>query len=139
LGVKAIDTPFRNTAELDRAIDAFAAEPNGGLIVLPGAGISTRTTRQAILLLAAKHRLPVIQWDKTYPAEGGLMSYGSDLADLHRRAASYVDRLLHGAKVNELPVQFPTKFDLVVNLKAARVIGLTIPGAFLLRADEVIE
>ena len=92
-----------------------------------------------LLLLAAKHRLPAIHWDKPYPAEGGLMSYGSDFAELHRRAVTYVDRLLRGAKVSELPIQYPTKFELVINLKAAKAIGLTIPEAFLLRADELIE
>jgi putative tryptophan/tyrosine transport system substrate-binding protein len=90
-------------------------------------------------LLAARHGLPTIHWDKTYPAEGGLMSYGTNQIDLHRRAASYVDRLLRGAKVSDLPVQYPTKFDLVINLRAARAIGLMIPEAFLPRADELIE
>jgi putative ABC transport system substrate-binding protein len=130
---------FRDTAELERALPAFGGEPNGGLIVLPSTATSTRDNRQLILLLAAKHDLPVIHFDKSFPAEGGLMSYGSDFTDLNRRAAGYIDRILHGAKVNELPVQFPTKFQLVVNRKAARVIGLSIPETFLLRADEIIE
>jgi putative ABC transport system substrate-binding protein len=92
-----------------------------------------------MMRLAIEHRLPAIFPDRTYPAAGGLMSYGSDILDLWRRAPVYVDRLLRGAKVADLPVQFPTKFELVVNLKTAKAIGLTIPEAFLLRADEVIE
>jgi putative ABC transport system substrate-binding protein len=92
-----------------------------------------------MFLLAGKHRLPATHWDKSYPAEGGLMSYGSDFADLHRRAASYIDRILNGAKISELPVQYPTKFDLVINLRAASAIGLTVPPTLRARADEVIE
>jgi putative ABC transport system substrate-binding protein len=92
-----------------------------------------------MFLLAGKYRLPAIHWDKSYPGEGGLMSYGSDFADLHRRAAAYVDRILDGAKISQLPMQYPTKFDLVINLKAAKAIGLRIPETLLARADEVIE
>jgi putative tryptophan/tyrosine transport system substrate-binding protein len=139
LGVQTISMPFHSPTDLDREVEAFAAEPNSAIIVIPGAGTNTPDIRQSILLLAARLGLPTIHWDKTYPAEGGLMSYGTDQIDLHRRAASYVDRLLRGAKVSELPVQYPTKFDLVVNLRAARAIGLTIPEAFLPRADELIE
>jgi putative ABC transport system substrate-binding protein len=136
-GVKV--TLFPNAAELERAIDAFAAEPNGGLVVLPGATTGTRVSRQSMLLLATRHRLPAIHWDRLYPAEGGLMSYGSDLSDLSRRAAGYVNRLLHGSKVSDLPVQFPTKFAFVLNMKAARALGLTVPPTLLALADEVIE
>jgi putative ABC transport system substrate-binding protein len=139
LGVSAVHIPFGNAAELDRALDSFAAEANVGLIVIPSAATGTRESRQALLLKAAAHRTPVIHWDKAYPADGGLMSYGSDFGDIHRRAATYVDRILRGAKISELPVQYPTKFDLVVNLKAAKAIGLTIPESFLVRADEVFE
>jgi putative tryptophan/tyrosine transport system substrate-binding protein len=139
LGAKVIDTPFRDVDELEHAIEAFAAEPNGGLIIRPSAGTATYDSRQSILRLATLYRLPVIHWDKSYPAEGGLMSYGSNFGDLHRRAASYVDRILRGAKVIDLPAQYPTKFDLVINLKAAKTIGLAIPESFLPRADEVIE
>jgi putative tryptophan/tyrosine transport system substrate-binding protein len=121
----------RSLAEQERAIDAFAAEPNGGLIVLPAASTATRDNRQSILLLVARHRLPTIHWDRSYPAEGGLMSYGSDLSDLSRGAAGYVDRILRGSKVSDLSVQFPTKFEMVVNLKTARVLGLTIPETLL--------
>jgi putative tryptophan/tyrosine transport system substrate-binding protein len=139
LSVPVVSMPFRNAAELEHAISAFATKSNGGLVVLPSAATATRDDRQTILLLAAGNRLPVIHWDKTYPAEGGLMSYGSDFDDLYRRAAGYVDRILRGAKVSELPVEFPTKFELVVNLKNAKAIGLNVPETFLLRADEVIE
>jgi putative ABC transport system substrate-binding protein len=138
-GVKAIDMPFDNTAQLERAFDAFATEPNGGVIVNPSAATSTRDNRRSILLSAARHRFPVVHWDHAYPAEGGLMSYGSDFEYLHRQAAAYVDRILRGAQVIDLPVQYPSKFKLVVNLKAAKAIGLSIPETFLVRTDEVIE
>jgi len=92
-----------------------------------------------ILSLATQYRLPTIHWDKAYPVEGGLMSYGSDMVDLHRRSASYVDRILRGAKVSDLPVQYPTKFELVINLKAAKVLGLNVTPGLLVTADEVIE
>jgi ABC-type uncharacterized transport system substrate-binding protein len=139
LGVMVMEAPIGTAAEFERAIDVFSAEPNGGLIALPSTYTATRDSRQLMFLLAGKHRLPAIHWDKSYPAEGGLMSYGSDFADLHRRAASYIDRIINGAKVSELPVQYPTKFDLVINLRAASAIGLTIPPTLLARADEVIE
>jgi putative tryptophan/tyrosine transport system substrate-binding protein len=138
LGVKAMRTPYRNAAELERAIDAFAAEPNGGLVIVPPP--PSGSNRELVNRLAQKHRLPAIYPAKDYgPAEGGMMSYGSDVVELNRTAASYIDRILRGAKINELPVQFPTKFELVINLKTAKAIGLTIPEAFLLRADEIIE
>jgi len=137
LGVQASRTPFRDAIDIVRAIDAFAAAPNGGLLLLPPplpAG-----NRDTIIRLAIQYRLPAIYGFRENAAAGGLISYGSNLADQHRRAAAYVDRLLRGAKVGELPVQFPTKFELVVNLKTAKAIGLAIPESFLLRADEVIE
>lgn len=139
LGVRAINTPFRNATELQRAIDAFAVEPNGGLIISPSIATGTRDNRQLILSLAAQHGLPTIHWDKAYPVEGGLMSYGSDMIDLHRRSVSYVDRILHGAKVSDLPVQYPTKFELVINRNAAKALGLTIPQSLIATADTVIE
>jgi putative ABC transport system substrate-binding protein len=139
LAVKTINAPFHKSTELERSIDAFATQPNGGLIVLPSAATSIRENRDLVRRVAESHRLPAIHWDGLYPAEGGLMSYGSNFEELHRRAASYVDRILRGAKVSELPVERPTKFDLVVNLKAAKAIGLTVPERFLLLADEVIE
>jgi putative ABC transport system substrate-binding protein len=134
--VKAIRVPYRSVAELVRAIDAFAAEPNGGLLAIPSAA---DVDGDLFLRLAAEHRLPAIYPDRSFPARGGLISYGSDIVDLWRRAPTYVDRILRGAKVRDLPVQFPTKFELVINLKTAKAIGLTISEAFLLRADELIE
>jgi putative ABC transport system substrate-binding protein len=137
LGVRAIRTPYRDVTELERAIDAFAAEPDGGLIVMPPP--PRGSSRELINRLALKYRLPTIGANKADAADGVMISYGSDSVEPSRIAATYVDRLLRGAKVSELPVQFPTKFQLVVNLKTAKAIGLTIPEAFLLRADELIE
>jgi len=137
LGVKAIQTPYRDAAELERAIDAFAAEPNGGLVMVPPPPALGH--RELVNRLAIKHRLPTIYSSKYSPAEGSLMGYGADTVTLVRSAASYVDRILRGAKISELPVQFPTKFDLVINLKTAEAIGLDIPPTLRARADEVIE
>lgn len=139
LAVKVIATSFRNAVELKSAVEAFAAKPNGGLVVIPSSFTSTRDSRNSLRELAAKHRLPTIHWDKSYPAEGGLMSYGSNYEELHRRAASYVDRILRGAKVSELPVERPTMFELAINLKTAKALSLTIPPSLLAIADEVIE
>jgi putative tryptophan/tyrosine transport system substrate-binding protein len=133
LGVKAIRTPYRDPAELERAIDAFSGEPDGGIIVLPPP--PRRTNRELIDRLALKYRLPTAGTGRA----AVMISYGTNTVEPHRIAATYVDRLLRGAKVSDLPVQFPTKFELVVNLKTAKAIGLTIPETFLLRADEVIE
>jgi putative tryptophan/tyrosine transport system substrate-binding protein len=138
MGVATIKTPVRNAVDVVRAIDAFAAEPNGGVLVLPATS-PTSTTRDTILQLTAQHRLPTIFTNRADADAGGLLAYAADDVDMSRRAATYVDRLLRDAKVSELPVQFPTKYELVVNLKAAKAIGLTIPEAFLLRADELIE
>jgi putative ABC transport system substrate-binding protein len=137
LALKAIQAPYRNAAELERAIDTFAAEPNGGLVMVPPP--PSGSTRELINRLAVKYRLPTIYSGKPYAAEGGMMGYGTNTVELLQIVASYVDRILRGAKINELPVQFPTKFDLVINLKTAKAIGLTISEAFLLRADELIE
>jgi putative ABC transport system substrate-binding protein len=136
LSVQTFKVAFHDTVELVRSIDAFAAEPNGGLLMLPPPSIPDRAT---IIKLAAQHRLPAIYPQRALAAEGGLISYGADVVDQNRRAASYVDRILRGAKVAELPVQFPTKYQLVVNMKTANAMGLTIPEAFLLHADELIE
>jgi putative ABC transport system substrate-binding protein len=137
LGIQAIKTPVRSALDVVRMIDGFAAEPNGGLLILPPP--PTAAIRETILQLAAQHRLPAIYSNRDIAAAGGLLAYATDFTDMARHAASYVDRILRGAKVSELPVQFPTKFQLVVNLKTAKAIGLTIPEAFLLRADELIE
>jgi ABC-type uncharacterized transport system substrate-binding protein len=138
LGVQTVKSPVRNAVDIVRALDGFAIEPNGGLLVLP-ATTSTNAIRDTLLQLTAQHRLPSIFTNQGDAAAGGLLAYAADGIDMARRAAAYVDRILRGAKVSELPVQFPTKYELIVNLKAAKAIGLTIPEAFLLRADELIE
>jgi putative ABC transport system substrate-binding protein len=137
LAVKTIKTPYRNAIDIVRAIDVFSAEPNGGLIVLPPP--PTAIDRVTILHLATQHRLPAIYFSRPFVVEGGLMGYGSNTAERYRRASSFVDRILHGTKVSELPVEFPTKFELVINLKTAKTMGLEIPPLLLARADEVIE
>ena len=127
--------PVRDDLELVRAIDAFAGEPNTGLVLLPPPAVNFGL----LISLTADHKLPAMFSERAFAARGGLVSYGPITADLFRGAASYVDRILRGAKVSELPVQYPTKFELVINLKTAKSIGLTIPPALLARADEVIE
>jgi putative ABC transport system substrate-binding protein len=136
LGVQALKTPVRDPLEIVRAIDAFATEPNGGLLVVP---VLPNDGYQMLHRVAAQNGLPNIYGNKSYVADGGLMSYSADMSDNYRRAAAYVDRLLRGAKVSELPVQFPTKFELVINLKTAKAIGLTVPESLVLRADALIE
>jgi putative ABC transport system substrate-binding protein len=137
LGVTSIPMPVRNAVEAEHAISAFAAEPNGGLLVTGGSNATT----EAIGRLALYHHLPLMigGGNGRFGPEGMLMAHGADLSDLARRASSYVDRILRGAKPGELPVQYPTKFELVVNLKTAKAIGVTIPEAFLAQADQVIE
>jgi putative ABC transport system substrate-binding protein len=127
----------RDGADIERAITAAARESNGGLIVL--ANSVTNAHRREIVELAARHRLPAIYDYRYFVAEGGLASYGHNPAEQYRQAASYVDRILRGAKPAELPVQNPTNYELVINLKTAKALGLTIPESFLLRANEVIE
>jgi putative ABC transport system substrate-binding protein len=123
--------------ELVRAIDRFAAEPNGGLIIVPA--FPPPEIRKLINQLATQHRLPTIYGAIRLAEEGGLLSYGSNLNDMMMRLPYYIDRLFRGAKVNQLPVEYPTRFELAVNLKTAKAIGLAIPESFLLRANEVIE
>ena len=137
VAVKTIIIPYRDAVDITTAIDAFAAEPNGGLIVSPPP--PSATNREAIIRLAAQHRLLAIYQDRSFAAEGGLMAYGSDIVENFRRASYFVDRILRGAKVSELPVQFPTKFELAINLKTAKALGLTIPETLLATADEVIQ
>jgi len=137
-GVKTILAGVRNAVEVERAIEGFAREPNdGGLIVLPSPIAPTH--RELIIALAARHRLPAIYPFRYFPEYGGLASYGIDTVDVNRRAASYVDRILKGEKAGELPVQAPTKFELVTNLKAAKALGLDVPATLLASADDVIE
>jgi putative ABC transport system substrate-binding protein len=127
----------RDSAEIERAIDAFARESNGGLIVLPSA--LTIVHRGLITGLAVRHRLPAIYAFRQFVMDGGLMSYGVDLVDQYRQAASYVDRILRGEKPGDLPVQQPTQFRLIINLKTAKALGLDVPWILQQRADEVIE
>jgi putative ABC transport system substrate-binding protein len=127
----------RDVGEIESGIAAFARGSNGGLIVL-GSPV-TLAHRDLIITLAAQHRLPAVYTTRYFVAEGGLMSYGPDRIDLYRRAAGYVDRILKGEKPADLPVQAPTKYELVVNLKTAKALGLDVPPTLLARADEVIE
>ena len=136
-GVQLTLADVHNAAEIERAIDAFAQQPNGALLVVPNP--LTILERDRIIALAARHRLPAVYPYRFFAGGGGLMSYGIDLADQYRRAASYVDLILKGAKPGDLPVQLSAKFELVVNLKTAKALGLTIPPSVLLRADEIIQ
>jgi putative tryptophan/tyrosine transport system substrate-binding protein len=141
LGVTIISIPVRNAVEIEPAISAFAAEPDGGLLLTGGPVDNPFAMFEAIGRRALYYHLPLMYGavPTTARAEGFLMAHGTDIMDLARRASSYVDRILHGAKPSELPVQYPTKFELVVNLKTAKAIGVTIPETFLALADEVIE
>jgi putative ABC transport system substrate-binding protein len=137
LKVKLVPLDVRDADEIERRLAAFAAEGNGGLIVSPNA--VTFSNRDLIVRLAARLRLPAMYAFAFYPRSGGLISYGFDPVNHFQHGAGYVDRVLRGAKPADLPVQYPTKFQLVVNLQTAKALGLTIPEPFLLRADEVIE
>jgi ABC-type uncharacterized transport system substrate-binding protein len=137
LGVELRALGVRDAGEIERAITAFARSSNDGLIVTPSA--LTLVHRAVIIALAARHRLPAIYSDRHFVAAGGLVSYGPDRVDQYRQAASYVDRILKGEKPADLPVQAPTKYELVLNLKTAKAIGLEVPPMLLARADEVIE
>jgi putative ABC transport system substrate-binding protein len=127
----------RDPAEIEPAVAAFARSPNGGLIVAAGAA-ATRD-RDLIVRLAARYKLPTVYYERIFVTAGGLISYGPDFADQYRRAAGYVDRILKGEKPADLPVQLPTKYELLVNLKTAKALGLTVPASVLARADDVIE
>jgi putative tryptophan/tyrosine transport system substrate-binding protein len=137
VGVTMIQLAARSATELERVIEEFATQPGGALMVSPAARIGN--DEGLIRRVAERFRLPAIYYDRFHVFDGGLMSYGPDTADMFQRAASYADRVLRGAKPGELPVVLPAKFELVINLKAARVIGLEVPPTLLARADEVIE
>jgi putative tryptophan/tyrosine transport system substrate-binding protein len=137
LAIKTVRTPYSNVAELQGAIEAFAAEPNGALLMVPPP--PTPANGELINELAKKHGLATIYSSKYYAAAGGLMSFGAPIVESYRIAAGYLDRILRGTKINELPVQFPTKLELAINLKTAKAIGLTLDDSILIRADEVIE
>ena len=135
--VQAVMVPVRVRGDVEQAIPAMAHEPGGGLII--AADAFNHTNRKLIIELAASHRLPAIYGIFSTAAEGGLIYYGVDVVDQFQRAAGYVDRILHGAKPADLPVQLPTKFSLTINGKTAKVLGLTVPDKLLVAADEVIE
>jgi putative ABC transport system substrate-binding protein len=137
LGVELSPIDARDAPEIERAVTAFARSGNSGLIVTPSP-VANRH-RDLIATLATRHRLPAVYGSRHYVAAGGLISYGPDLIDQYRRAASYVDRILKGEKPADLPVQAPTKYELVINLKSAKPLGLDVPPTLLARADEVIE
>jgi putative ABC transport system substrate-binding protein len=128
---------MRDPAEFEHAVAAFARSPNGGLIVTAGA--TANRHRDLIVRLAARYKLPTVYYERIFVTAGGLISYGPDFVDQYRRAAGYVDRILKGEKPADLPVQVPTKYELVINLKTAKALGLTAPPSLLARADEVIE
>jgi len=137
LAVMQTISPIRDSAGMERALAAVAAQPNGGLVLLPDP--FNFSIRREIMALALRYRLPAIYQYGNFAREGGLISYGIDPLDVYRRTATYVDRILNGAEPADLPVQLPTKFELVINLKTAKALALTIPQAVLLRADELIE
>jgi putative ABC transport system substrate-binding protein len=138
LKVEAITAPVHDEVEIETAIIALGREPGGGLVCVPDGGF-TMVHRASIISAAARHNVPAVYPNSLQTRDGGLLSYGVDGPDLYRRAANYVDRIMRGAKPGDLPVQFPTRFEMVVNLKTAKALGLTVPQSILLRADEVIE
>jgi len=137
LGVELSPVDVRDAPEIERAVAAFAGIPNGGLVVT--ASPSSTNHRDLIIALAARHKLPAVYWERFYVAAGGLISYGPDRLDQYRQAAGYVDRILKGEKAADLPVQVPTKFQIVINQRTAKALGITVPQSVLARADEVIE
>jgi putative ABC transport system substrate-binding protein len=137
LGVQVSPAAIRGQGDIERAINTFATEPNGGIVSLPGPILQQH--RQLIVLLAVRYRLPAVYSFRYYAAEGGLASYGPNDVDVYSRPASYVDRILKGEKPGDLPVQAPVRYELAVNLNAAKAIGLTVPSTLLNRADEVIK
>jgi len=137
LGVEAIPVNLRDVSEIERAVATVARSGNGGLIVAAGGSASRH--RNLIITLAARHKLPAVYFERSFVTAGGLLSYGPDRVDNFRRAATYVDRILKGEKPADLPVQTPTKYETVLNLKTAKALGLAVPPTLLARADEVIE
>ena len=137
VGVEVSPVNVRDKSEIERAVTAFAGTSNGGLI-LTASALSV-FHRELIISLAARHRLPAVYYRRVFVADGGLISYGADITDQYRRAAGYVDRILKGEKPADLPVQAPTKYELVINLKTAKALSLELPTSLLARADEVIE
>jgi putative ABC transport system substrate-binding protein len=137
LHMEVIPVNMRDAGEIEQSITTFAHSPNGGLVVAASAGAIRY--RDLIISLAAQHQLPAVYWERFFVTGGGLISFGPDLIDNYRHAAGYVDRILKGEKPADLPVQAPTKYETVINLKTAKALGLTFPPAVLVRADDVIE
>jgi putative ABC transport system substrate-binding protein len=137
LGIELVPIPVETAADIERVIEAFARVPDGGLVFPPD--ITMPLHRDLVIALAARHRLPAVYSDRTWTAAGGLMCYTVDRDDEYRKVASYVDRILRGAKPADLPVQAPTKYETILNLKTAKALGLDVPPSLLVRADEVIE
>ena len=137
LKVEVTPVGLHDIAEIERAVAVFARTPNGGLIVTAGA--ATVHHGNLIVALAARHKLPAVYNERSFVDAGGLISYGPDFVDQYRRAAGYVDRILKGEKPADLPVQAPTKYELVINLKTAKVLGIEVPATVLVRADDLIE
>jgi putative tryptophan/tyrosine transport system substrate-binding protein len=137
LKVEPITALFHGDVEIETAIIALGREPGGGLVVMPDT--FTLLHRASIILAAARNNIPAVYWSSDFARDGGLLSYGPDFADIFRRSAAYVDRILRGAKPGDLPVQLPVKFEMAVNLKTAKSLGLTVPQSILVSADEVIE
>jgi ABC-type uncharacterized transport system substrate-binding protein len=137
LGVELSPIDVRDDGEIEQAVSAFARAPNGGLIATGSPSVAVH--RELIVKLALRHNLPAVYFRRLFVDDGGLISYGPDFLEQHRQAAGYVDRILKGEKPADLPVQAPTKYELVINLKTAKALGLTVPDTLLARADEVIE
>jgi putative ABC transport system substrate-binding protein len=137
LKVEPIAAPVHSDAEIEKVITSLGREPGGGLTAGPDNFLTTH--RPKIILLAARNNIPAAYWQFAFVRDGGLLSYGPDYVDIYRRAATYVDRILRGANPADLPVQLPVKFEMAINLKTAKALGLAVPQSILLRADEVIE
>jgi len=137
LGMEVIPVNMRDASEIEQSVANFARSPNGGLIPSPSAAVVQH--RDLIVTLAARHKLPAIYWERFFVTAGGLMSYGPDITEAFRQAAGYVDRILKGEKPADMPVQAPTKYELAINLKTAKALGLTVPPSLVAHADEVLE
>ena len=137
LGVEVKPINIRDAEEIEHVVEAFARSPNGGLVVAASAAATLHG--DLIVMLASRHKLPAVYFERAFVAAGGLISYGADYIDQYRKAAGYVDRILKGERPADLPVQAPIKYELVINLKAAKALGLDIPATVYARADEVIE
>jgi putative ABC transport system substrate-binding protein len=137
LSIKMVSSPIETAANIEQAIESFAGTPNGGLLLPPDG--TTILHRDLLIALAARHKLPAVYGNRHFVTGGGLISYGPDRVDQYRRAAAYVDRILKGEKPADMPVQAPTKFELVINLKTAKALGIAVPPALLAQANEVIE